>query len=736
MNQINSQPPASSGDKQQLRLGRRALLSVSAAAGGGMMLGLGLLRPGSAAAAASTTINTWVVINPDNTVQIWIPAAEMGQGISSGLAQCLAEELPLDWTKVHVKSTPFGKQYATPYGQITGGSFSTRTWFDPMRHAGAVVREMLRAAAAANWSVQPATLTFGPGNTIVNPNAPAPGNTTTFAAVAAAAAALPVANFANATVNSANGKFRMIGRALGRPDIPSKTNGAAVFGCDVKVPGMVFASIQPAPVYGATVKTMPAVPAGALGIVNCGDAVAVIASNTWTAIQLARSLKTSWNMPANVGAISSSAAAAQAQSLLSQPGVPASSDAVGDPDAAISGAKTTLTLTYTTPFLAHGAMETVNCTALVTATHATIWAPTQAPDWVANTCAAITKLPLSSITVNTTLLGGAAGRKIEQDYIAHAIKAAQAYGKPVKLTWSREADFTHDWYRPLTAARITAGLDASGNILGWKHRVVAGSVSDEHFPQAVVGGYDPSALDGALGSSGLDYAMGARLVDYHMLVTPIPIGWWRSVGHSYNCFAVESAIDECAHAVGMDPLAYRQKLLAGKARHLSVLNAAAKLAGWGTTTLPAGTARGIAFSDGFGSLVALVVELTSTVTGTSTSYAVTKAYCAIDCGTVVNPNQIEAQAQGGLAHGLAAALWGGMGISNGIAQKANFDNYRMLRLRDMPVVQTTIVKTPGAPVGGMGEAMVPPVAPAVANAYFALTGTRKRSLPLFGSVGA
>ncbi len=746
MNQIT--PPAALPQPaveaaNRVRLGRRGFLSTALAAGGGLALGVSVV-PSSRALAAGTpagTVNTWIVINTDNSISMIVPGAEMGQGIISGLPQILSEELPLDWTKLSTTSAPFGAAYSGPFGQVTGGSFTVRLWFQPMLMAGATVRTLLLQAAATQWGLGSAAgLVAQPNNTVLNP---ATGLSLTYAALAATAAAIPLPLATAPTLLSAGKPYKNIGARVKRPDLPSKVNGTAIFGIDVRVPGMVFAAVKNATVFGATVATVPAAPAGTLAVVNLGDAVAVVATDTGTAMKAAKSLAVTWTVPAGATAISSSAATSAATKLMAATtGVPVA-ETLGNLTTSMASATKTLTLSYATPYLAHAAMEVVSCTASVTPTSCEIWAATQAPDWVAGTAAAILGLPTSAIKVNVTLSGGGFGRKIEQDYIAHAVKTAKAMGKPVKVTWSREEDFGHDRYRPMAQSKIVAGINANGDIMGWNNRVVTASVSDAHWPGSVANNLDISALDGALGSSGLVYAMAARKVDYQMLRAGIPVGWWRSVGHSYNCFAVESAIDELALAAGKDPLAYRRQLLAGQPRHLAVLNAAAALAGYSTTP-PAGTAYGMALSDGFGSIVALVLQVTQITTTTSTTNATTgvvttttkvtpkvlNVWAAIDCGLAVNPDSVEAQVQGGVVMGLSSAMWGNMTFSGGSAGSKNFDTYKLARMRDMPVVTTTIINS-GAAIGGVGETMVPPMAPALANAFAKLTGTRKRSLPLY-----
>jgi isoquinoline 1-oxidoreductase beta subunit len=444
----------------------------------------------------------------------------------------------------------------------------------------------------------------------------------------------------------------------------------------------------------------------------------VVADNTWKAMRAAAKLKVSWSIPASATQVDSAVILAQAQQLLAA-GPASVAESAGDISAAPGSV---LDLTYYVPYVPHACMEVLNCTVSLTPGRCEVWAPTQGPGSVVNTVRSITGLDPSQIIVHTTFLGGGLGRKIEQDYIAQAVKIAQAVGKPVKLTWSREEDFGHDQYRPMALCRVRAALDAGGNVTGWFNRIVSPSISAQRG-RTLRNGIDNQAVEGAVQ---LPYAFGSRLIEYVQHPAAVPVGYWRSVGHSINAFVVESAMDELAAAANMDPLAFRQRLLVGNPRVLSVLNAAAALGDWGSPT-PAGRARGIALSVSFGSIVAQVHEISAPVPGALTVHRVS---CAIDCGRAINPDSVEAQMQSGIAHGLAAALWGQCTFRNGVASARNFNNFRMLKMREMPRVAVEIIQS-GAPVGGTGEPGVPPVAPAVANAYARLTGQRLRSLPFF-----
>ncbi len=676
--------------------------------------------PGGGATTVTTSaVGVWVQIGTDETVTIFCASQEMGQGVLSGMAQILAEELFVDWTKVVV-------QHAVPPNSgLTGGSMSTRSLYKPMRNAGANVRETLKAAAATVLKVSASQLTVNLGKIT------APGGAfVTFGQVAAKAATLPLA-----TNSPWIGTGQFIGQSLPRLDLPSKVDGSAKFGIDVVVPNMLYGAIMMCPTIGGTLSSsyVPKVPSGATAALNLGTAVAAFASNTWAAMQAVKSLSPPWIMPASPSSMDSAAIAATASSLMAN-GPVVAAETVGNAVSAIAGAATVFNQTYQLPYLAHACMEPLNCTASVTlnaskqVTACEIWAPTQGPGMVAGTAAAITGLPAASIIVHPMLMGGGLGRKFEQDYIAYAVTASKMLGKPVKLTWSREQDFGHDMYRPMALDNITAGLDVNGNIVGWKNRLISPSIL-ARFGWAS-GGEDPQATDGATGDSGLDYAMGARLVEYGIHPAAIPVGFWRSVGQGLNKFIIESAIDELALLANMDPYLYRRKLLlanpSADARAVPVLDAVATLSNWSTPPV-AGNARGIALVHGFGSMVAIVAEVTQPTAGT---IKVVTISCAIDCGTVMNPNTVIAQMQGGILHGLAAALWGQVTFSNGKSNVHNFGDYRMMRMRDTPTINVTLVNTNG-PIGGVGEPGVPGVAPAVANAWAKLTGSRLRSLPLF-----
>lgn len=696
------------------------------------------------AAVGTQSVGVWVTIATDGSeiVTIWIDRQEMGQGIMTGLAQVFASEMRADWSKVKALMAPGGSTagVTTPTPNMTAGSTGIRRSYAPMQKAGAQVREMLVQAAINAAGGGTATVEDG----IISVSG---GETYKFGQVALAASLL------EAPASPAILGGGVVGTSAKRLDIPAKVNGSAIFGIDVMLPDMLFAVIQQCPTIGGTLAAgyTPTTPSGCLAAVVAGtDSVAVIAANTWTAIRGARSLKVSWVLPANAAEMDSAAIDATAVTLLNS-GTPAVAEPHGGNSAdtlaaanAIAAASKTLDATYSLPFLAHANMEPLNCTVRLnlTSTPQTceIWAPTQGPATVANTAKkTVLGTALSpwtgQITVTPMLMGGGLGRKIEQDYIAQAIRTAQNLpsalaGRPVKLMWTREEDFGHDYYRPMGLCRLQAGIDESGNVTGWLNRIVSPSISMSHG-RNLTNGIDNSAVEGAIE---LDYQLGTRAVEYVRHTTPLPVGYLRSVGFGINTFAVESAMDELAELAGEDPLAYRLRLLDGSPNEASlkaVLNAAATLADWGTAPV-AGRARGLAVVRGFGSSVAIVAEISQVVGATpaTSGMKIHKISCAVDCGLAINPDQVKGQMEGGIIQGISQALWGQIRFTRGVSNVRNFNNYRVLRLNETPVINTVIVPTQSA-LGGVGEPGVPAVAPALANAWAKLTGTRVRALPMF-----
>lgn len=735
-------PQSPQAPAQKMEIGRRGFLATAA---GGLSLGF-FMPPANRVMQAASPIyeqlNAYVRVGTDGSIALAFGGAEMGQGAMSGLAQILAEELMVDWSQISVQQALVDPVVS----YITGGSSAVSNGYAPLRLAGATVRELLIAAAMvlqrdskrANYSAASAVVTY------TNPTTHAIA-TWTYGSLAVLAASQPVP--ANIPLTDPS-KFRLIGQPVQRVDIPSKTDGSAIYGIDVRIPGMVFASVVHCPTIGGTLASTPVKPPGAIAVVPCTasdsrgvvaagsvNAVAVVATDTWTARNLAKGLSLKWNLPPSSANIDSAQILALAQQLVTtgtpivaEPNNPTPPAAVIEAQvaSAMAGAKKTVDATYTLPYLAHSTMEVMNCSVNITFTNGTassceVWAPSQAAAWVAGTASAITGVKPNLVTVHTTFLGGGLGRKIEQDYISQAVQVAMAVKKPVKLTWFREEDIAHDQYRPFALVHATGGLDASGNIVAWFYRNVSPSILLQR------GWINPGDLDssGPDGAVGLGYALGTHVVEWVPLPAGIPVGFWRSVGNSINAFVVESMIDELALAAGIDPFTFRYNALTDP-RARAVLTAADALSSW-RHSLPNGHAWGVAISQSFGTWVCEVMDVSQLAKG---SLQVNRVACVVDCGMAINPDSVQAQMQGGIAHGLNAALWGQMTFTAGKANQSNFSNYRVMRIGEMPQITVQLVTSSGTP-SGIGEPAVPPCAPALANAYAKLTGTRVRSLPFF-----
>jgi isoquinoline 1-oxidoreductase beta subunit len=665
--------------------------------------------------------NAWLRIGADDTVLVEVDRSEMGQGVTTSLPMLLAEELEADWTTVRIEFAPADKAYFNPLfgAQGTGGSTSIRAAYTPLRQAGAAAREMLIAAAAQTWGVDRAQCRAAQGSVIHA----ASGRRLRYGALVAAAAALPVPAPADISLKDPK-DWKILGKRTHRLDTPLKIDGRAQFGMDVQVPGLLVAVVARCPVFGGTVKSFDATRAkavpGVRHVVQIASGIAVVADGYWPARKGREALVVQWDEGANA-AVSSAGISELLAQRAGQAGAVARHD--GDPVAALAGAATTMEADYETPFLAHVTMEPMNCTAHVRPDGGgvDIWAPTQFQTGAQGMGAQIGGVTPDKVRVHTTYLGGGFGRRFELDFILEALQASKAAGAPVKVIWSREDDIQHSQYRPVSLHRFRVGLDAGGALVAWTHRLVAPSIMARVFPNAVRDGLDAEATEGG---REMPYAIPNVHVDYVLTDTGVPVGFWRSVNNSFNAFAVESFVDELAAAAKKDPVEYRRALLAKQPRHLGVLELAAAKGGWGTPA-PTGRARGVAVWKSFDSYIAQVVEV-SIDQGVVTVHRVV---CAVDCGQVVNPDTVEAQMQSAIVFGLSAALRGAITIYRGSVQQSNFNDYEPLRMREMPVVEVHIVPSSAAP-GGVGEPGTPPIAPAVCNAIFALTGKRIRKLPI------
>lgn len=721
---------------------RRDFVKAAAVAGAGLTLAVyfqGCDDGAPEAPDGEFAPSAFLRIQPDGAVSVIIGRSEMGQGPTTGLAMILAEELDCDWARVTFQQGPAGKAYVNPLfsgAQATGISTSIRGGWLPMREAGATARAMLVAAAAARWGV-PAAACRTDSGVVRHPSS---GESLAYGALVGEAAVLPVPR--GVALKDPN-DFRIIGRRLDRLDNPDKLRGAATFGIDVRVPGMAYASVERCPVFGGKVASVGGEAAalaapGVLKVVRLEDRVAVVAEHYWQAAKARRLLNVSWEEGDGAG-LSTAAIADQLKALLAS-GNAHVARREGNAESALAEVGTTIEATYEAPYLAHATMEPQNCTAWVHDGRVEVWAPTQfqMSPWFLNgggargVAADAAGVSTSDVTITTTFLGGGFGRRLEVDYVAEAVTIAKSMDRPVQVIWSREDDTRHDFYRPVSAHALAAALGPDGMPVAWRHRVACQAIIRKWMPGwmpdwalglggALDHGVEPQAVEGA---ADMPYRVPNLSVDWRELMGPVPVGYWRSVGYSHNAFAVECFVDELAAAARQDPVAYRRALLVDEPRIRAVLDLAAEGSGWGTPA-PAGRARGVAVVRSFGSIVAQVAEVSVTPGGVIQVHRVT---CAVDCGTPINPGLIEAQMQGGVVFGLTAALHGEVTIQNGRVVQSNFYDYEMVRMPTAPVVAVHIVPS-AEPPGGVGEPGVPPVAPAVGNAVFALTGRRLRRLP-------
>jgi isoquinoline 1-oxidoreductase beta subunit len=679
---------------------RRQFLTWSA--GGAYLLALG------PAAAAEAPLSPWITIQPDGTVTLVCTALEMGQGSRTGQAQILADELDADWSRIAVVQAPDADPFRVDGALYSGGSQTVRTRFELLRKAGARARAQLIAAAARRWGADPRDCDTAPGQVRHRPS----GRTLAYGALAADAAREPAPD--DPPLKPA-AERRYIGKPLSTLDQADKVTGRARYGIDLRLPGMLFASIRQCPAFGGAVASVDEAPAlavrGVRKVVRLKGAVAVVADSTWAALKGVRALKPQWTAPANalssgeIGRRLAADAEAAGDMIRPQKDGPATRAALR---AAFAASPRKVEATYRLAYLAHCAMEPMNATARVTPGKVEIWAPCQSPTWLTDDVVEMTGRPRGQIVVHPLLMGGGFGRRLKGDYAAFAVMIAEQVDAPVQLVWSREEDMTHDFYRPACRMTFRAALAEDGGLTGYE--AVIATADD------TTGGSGPAA-----------YAIPAFAATLSSRSCGVPIGSWRAVDPGMTMFGRESFIDECALVAGADPLAYRRRLLAGNARALRVLDRAAEAIGWSSHRGP-GVGRGLAMLHEWDTLVAHAVE----VEVTGERLKVRRIVVAADPGVVVNPQQVRAQFEGGALMGLSAALQEAITIKDGAVEQASFDRYRLLRMNQAPDVQVILLETPGAPVGGCGEPPVPGVAPALANAVFQATGKRVRELPFAG----
>ena len=714
-------------------ISRRQFLGSSVAAAGGLVVGFHIPFTGEALAqgtsGATPEINAWVVVNADDTVVIRIARSEMGQGSLTGLAQLVAEELDCNWSKVTTEYPTPGQNLARNrvWGSYsTGGSRGIRDSHEYVRKGGAMARMMLVQEAADSWNVPVAECVAADSVITHTPS----GRTTTYGKMSAAAAKVTPPT----DVPLKNPKdWKLAGKRLARLDTVDKVTGAQIYGMDLKLPGMLNAAIKDCPVFGGKVRSVDTAAVlkrpGVKKVVRVGDsAVAVVADTWWHAKKALDALPIEWDNGPNANASSAGFAEVMKAGLDAKDA--AVGNTVGDARAAIASATRKIEAVYSYPHQNHATMETMNATARWTPERCEVWTPTQNGEAALAAASEAAELPLAKCDVYKLLLGGGFGRRgAVHDWVRQAVVIAKAMpGTPVKLIWSREEDMLHGFYHPVTQCKLTAGLDAQGNVTALHMRISGQSIVAALFPANIKDGKDPVVFQG-LNPPGPEASIGYTfpnlLIDHAMRNPSVPPGFWRGVNLNQNTIYLECFIDELAHATGQDPLAMRRKLMANHPKHLAVLNAVAERVGWDKAAAK-GVHRGLAQTMGFGSYVAACAEVS---VGDSGVLKIHRIVAATDSGHAVNPQQIEAQVEGSFAYGLSAALYGECTVKDGRMEQENFNTYRVLRMDEMPAVET-IVMPSGGFWGGVGEPTIAVAAPAVLNAIFAATGKRIRDLPL------
>jgi isoquinoline 1-oxidoreductase subunit beta len=708
---------------------RRQFLKAGAVAGAGLVIGLHLPTGRITSAQAAETASPfqgYLRISPENTVTVIAAHMEMGQGVYTGAATLVAEELDADWSQMKAEG---GAGNTKLYGNLawggamqgTGGSTATTSSFERYRKAGAMARAMLVAAAAKQWNVPAAEITVSKGEL-----SHSSGKKATFGALAEAAAA----ETPPAEVKLKDpADWTLIGNAdLRRLDSPAKTTGQQQFTLDLKLPGMLYAVIQRPPLFGAKVKSFDATAAkqvkGVVDVVEIPRGVAVVADSTWNAMQGRNALKVEWD-ETNAEKRGTPELMAEYKKLAAgDQAAVARND--GDAAAAMKSAAKVITAEFEFPYLAHAAMEPLDAVARKEGDVIEVWGGHQLPDLYQGIVAEVAGTTPDKVTLHVMMTGGSFGRRAvgDGDVIAEAVSTAKAIGwkAPVKVVWTREDDMAGGRYRPMYFHKMSAGLDAEGKIVAWQHRIVGQSIAENSpFAGMIQNGVDPTSVEGA---STLPYGIQNVHVD---LITPkvgVPVLWWRSVGSTHTAYSTEVLIDEVATEAGKDPIEFRLALLGDKPRHRAVLEKAKELSGWGKP-LEKGKGRGVAVAESFGSYVAQVVD----VTVDQGTIKVNRVICAVDCGAAVNPDVIKAQMEGGIGYGLSAILKGEITLKDGVVEQTNFDGYQVLTLDEMPQVEVHILPSKEGPTG-VGEPGVPPIGPAVANAVFNATGKRIRALPM------
>jgi len=700
---------------------RRNFLKSTALMGGGLVIGCYIpqtMRLVHAEDDKAPLMNAWLRIGSDNSITLLMAHSEMGQGVYTALPMLIAEELEVAVKDIKLEPVPIVETYNNPLigAIVTGGSTTVRSRWHGLRQAAAQARHMLIATAAEQWHVKAETCEAKNGQIRHSPT----NRTFNYGELAEQAAQKIPPD--EVQLKSAD-EFKVLGQPIPRIDIPAKVNGSAQFGLDVRLPNMLYAAVQQAPVFGSQAKSYDeaaakAVP-GVKAVVKLPNGVAVVASSYWQAQKGVKALNTQFTDTDNSQIDSKTISQELKAGLSAQQAAQAQSKGE-DIHKALKAAQDTLEAEYSVPFLAHATMEPMNCTALVEENRCEIWVPTQAQSFVQKKAVAITGLGPEKIKINTTYLGGGFGRRSETDFVEQALLLSQAVKQPVQVVWSREEDMQHDVYRPAAMVKMTAGLDKQGKPTALKTRIVSPSIFARFNPKQIKNGVDHTAVEGIVD---MPYNIENQYVDYVMLKTHIPVGFWRSVGHSYTAFFLESFIDELAHHHKQDPYQFRRSLLTEHPDYIKVLETLAERSQW-QQPAPKGRHRGMAIHKSFGSIVGEVAE----VSVAENAVTIHNIFCVIDCGSIVNPDTINAQMESAIVYGLSA-LNEAITINKGQVEQDNFDDLQILRLGQMPAIDVHIISSQADP-GGVGEPATPPISPAITNAIFAATGKRIRHLPL------
>ncbi|MDG2064633.1 MAG: xanthine dehydrogenase family protein molybdopterin-binding subunit [SAR324 cluster bacterium] len=693
------------------KLKRRSFIKSSTLAATGLIIGFTYDPQKSLAAKTKikNELGIWIRISSDDTITLIVPSSEMGQGVNTSLPMIIAEELDANWESIRTETAPANSDYKNPEGfgpQITGGSNSVKGFWNLLQETGAAAREMLVTAAAQRWNVPLEECDTKLGN-VIHKNT---NKKLSYGKLAVAASKIEVPS---SPTKKSKEKYSLVGKSIQRIDVPEKVTGAAKFGIDIRLPEMLFATVRQSPIFGGDILSLDEVAAKAIrgvkAVVAVPNGIAVVADNTWRAKK-------------GMDALNPQFTGGETTKLSSQNIHNKLITALDEEGKAKIDTEKSLDLEYEVPFLAHSTLEPMNCTANVKGSSCEVWVPTQNQGMSMDVTKEITGLNDEQIKINTTLLGGGFGRRGETDFVTQAVTISKSLSKPVKVTWMREEDMQHDFYRPACISRFQIGLSKEGLPIQWENQLAGPSILKRFVAAMGWFGVDPTSTEGA---NELPYTIPDFNFDYSLVDTGVPVGFWRSVGSSYNAFFTECAIDEAAILANQDPYEYRLKLLKDQPRYIKVLEKVAKNANWGEQ-LPKNHGLGLAIHKSFGSIVSTVIEVSSNAPGI---IKLQKAWIVIDCGKVVNPDIVMAQMEGGFIFGLSAALGEEITLKDGRVEQSNFHDYSILRLKGCPKISVEIVES-GSEIGGVGEPAVPLAAPALINAIFSVSGKRIRSLPL------